>query len=52
MTYEEFIRLVKAMRDAQKAYFAGDRGRLDDAKRLEKQVDKELKKDPRQGDLF
>lgn len=42
MTAEEYARLVKEMRRAQKRWFAGDKSReaLDESRRLERAVDK------------
>lgn len=45
MTDQEFIILVKKMRDAQKSYFKNRLNRdLQESKALEKQVDHELSK--------
>ena len=52
--FENFTRLVRAMRDAQKAYFRTRTGdALKEAKRLEAEVDRALKpaKDKRQEEL-
>ena len=47
----EFVELVRAMRKAQKDYFA-KKGSIEEAKRLEREVDKALAEDPRQGKMF
>jgi len=52
--FENFTRLVRAMRDAQKTYFRTRTGdALKEAKRLEAEVDRALKpaKDDRQEEL-
>ena len=52
--FENFTRLVRAMRDAQTAYFRTRTGdALKEAKRLEAEVDRALKpaKDKRQEEL-
>lgn len=52
MGHADFRRLVKRMRDAQKAYFRRrSSGLLDEAMRLEREVDRELECSG-QGSLF
>ena len=54
MDANDFVELVRAMREAQKAYFRTRTGdALNEAKRLEAEVDRELKpaKDERQEEL-
>ena len=53
MKYDEFMRIVLKMRNAQRNYFkTRDHEWLSIAKETEKQVDQVLKMDPRQGKLF
>lgn len=56
MTHEEFVALVKSMRDAQKTYFKTRRfSDMELSKNLERQVDaaiKEIRHPERQAKLF
>lgn len=53
MSYEEFIQLVRELRTAQKNWFRlRDRRWLEEAKRLERQVDDVIKRGPAHRELF
>jgi len=52
MKYDEFIALVRELRDKQKRFFRGERALIGECKALESRVDAALKDGPQQEQLF
>ena len=44
MKFDEFVRLVRSMRDAQLQLYKGDRSKLPEVLRLEREVDRLLER--------